>query len=133
MSTSKSHMYTANVWCCTMLNIIDVYFKVTHVYIKRVIFYIYCTAMCDVVICWILSRCLLQSHDNHCIQSNANVWSCNMWNIIDVYIKVTHVYSKCVNMLNIVGVYFKVTYVHSKCVISYMQKSHMCDLVICWI
>ena len=59
MSTSKSHMYTANVWCCNMLNIIDVYFKVTHVY-----------SMCDVVMWWIY-WCLLQSHT--CIQQMCDV------------------------------------------------------------
>ena len=68
MSTSKSHMYTANVWSCNMLNIIDVYFKV---YSKHT---------------WIYTL------QNEC----ANVWCCNMLNIIDVYFKVTHVYSKCV-------------------------------------
>ena len=45
MSTSKSHMYTANVWSCNMLNIIDVYFKITKSCIQQ---------MCDVVICWII-------------------------------------------------------------------------------
>ena len=66
MSTSTSHMYTANVWSCNMLNIIDVYFKDTHLYIKCVILsyiqYNRCLLqshtciqqMCDVVICWIL-------------------------------------------------------------------------------
>ena len=70
MSTSKSHMYTANVWCCNMLNIIDVYFKVTHVYSKRVMLYyveyndVYFKVttciqqMCDVE----YNRCLLQRH-----------------------------------------------------------------------
>ena len=55
MSTSKSQMYTANMWCCNLLNKIDVYFK-AHMY-------------------------------------TANVWCCNISNI-DVYFKVTHVYSK---------------------------------------
>ena len=54
MSTSKSHMYTANVWCCNMLNIIDV------TCIQQ---------MCDVVICE-YNRCL-------CMYT-ANVWCCNM-------------------------------------------------------
>ena len=40
MSTSKSHMYTANVWSCNMLNIIDAYFKDTCI-----------PKMCDIVIC----------------------------------------------------------------------------------
>ena len=65
MSTSKSHMYAANVWWCNMLNIVDVFFKATHVYSKRVILlhveYNRCLLqshkcieqMCDVVICWI--------------------------------------------------------------------------------
>ena len=68
MSTSKSHMYTANVWCCNMLNIIDVYFKVTHVYSKCVK-YVWCLLqshtciqqMCDVDVEY--NRCLLQSHN----------------------------------------------------------------------
>ena len=60
MSTSKSHMYTANVWCCNMLNIVDV-FKVTNVKCD-VVFVEYnrstskshmYTQMCDVVICGI--------------------------------------------------------------------------------
>ena len=59
MSTSKSHMYTANVWSCNMLNRIDVYFKDTHVYIKCVILsYIQ------------YNRCLLQSHT--CIQQTCD-------------------------------------------------------------
>ena len=63
MSTSKSHMYTANVWCCNMLNIIDVYFKVRciqqmcdqYVEYNRYLLqsHICIQQMCDVVICWI--------------------------------------------------------------------------------
>ena len=75
MSTSKSHMYTANVWCCNMLNIVDVYFKVTHVYSK-----------CDLVICG------LSTSNSH--MYTANMWNCKMLNIVGVYFKVTHVYSK---------------------------------------
>ena len=52
MSTSKSHMYTANVWCCDELyicysNIIVEYNRCllqSHTCIQQ---------MCDVVICWI--------------------------------------------------------------------------------
>ena len=60
MSTSKSHMYTANVWCCTMLNIIDV--LQSHTY-----------ANCDVVYVE-YNRCLLQSHT--CIQQMCDVVIC---------------------------------------------------------
>ena len=48
MSTSKSQMYTANVWCCNMLNIIDVYFK-AHMYTAN-------------VWCYVEYRGLLQRH-----------------------------------------------------------------------
>ena len=62
MSTSKSHMYTANVWCCNMLNIVDFYFKV-HMYTANV----WC---CNVE----YNRCLLQSHT--CIQQMCDVVIC---------------------------------------------------------
>ena len=91
MSTSKSHMYTANMWCCNMSNIVDVYFKITHVYSKCVMLYYveynrcllqsrtYLQQICDVVLSKSTSkshaysksvmlyyveynRCLLQSH-----------------------------------------------------------------------
>ena len=103
MSTSKSHMYTANVWCCNMLNIIDVYldvyFKVTHT--ANVWYY-------------------FKAH-----MYTANVWCCNMLNIIDVYFKVTHVYSKCVML-------YYVEY--NRCLLqSHTCIQQMCDVVICWI
>ena len=68
MSTSKSHMYTANVWCCNMLNIIDVYFK-----------HMSANVWCIQQIVWLVicvnnNRCLLQSHT--CIQQMCDVVIC---------------------------------------------------------
>ena len=73
MSTSKSHMYTANVWCCNMLNIIDVYFKDTHVYSKCVILSTSNISNERCCKCRIY-RCLLQSHT--CIQQMCDVVIC---------------------------------------------------------
>ena len=88
MSTSKSHMYTANVWCCKMSNIVDVYFKITHVYSKCVMLY-YVE----------YNRCLLQSH--------------------------TNAYSKSVML-------YYVEY--NRCLLqSHTCIQQTCDLVICWI
>ena len=44
VDTSKSHMYTANVWCCNMLNTSNRCLLQSHTCIQQ---------MCDVVICWI--------------------------------------------------------------------------------
>ena len=97
MSTSKSHMYTANVWCCNMLNIVDVYFKVTNVY-NIVDVYKCCNRFLLQSVyskCVMLNveydRCLLQSHT--CIQQMCDVVICS--NIVDVYFKATHIRQMC--------------------------------------
>ena len=81
MSTSNSHMYTANVWCCNMFEYSRCLLQSQHM----------CTANVWCCTMFQYNRCLPKSH-----MYTANVWCCNMLNIIDVYFKVTHVYSKCV-------------------------------------